>query len=219
MPGAVVFVPEDAASRSGLKRWLTAKQGFFFIPVLLFAGIDLHINAVKAVLGGEAIAHRKQETVLIGIRLLGFATLVILLLGWPLGLAFLAVQLGSFGLYMGGTFALNHIGMPLIGRDQKVDYLRRQVLTSRNIRGGRPMDVLMGGLNLQIEHHLFPNMPSSSLRRARVLVREYCADLGVPYTEHRFAGAWRLVLGYLHRVGIRHPDPFDCPAAAAFRTA
>ena len=53
-------------------------------------------------------------------------------------------------------------------------------MTSRNISGGPFMDHLMGGLNLQIEHHLFPSMPSANLRRTRVLVRRYCAELGVP---------------------------------------
>ena len=77
----------------------------------------------------------------------------------------------------------------------------------------------MGGLNLQIEHHLFPNMPSINLRRARPIVREYCAELGVPYTEATLPGAWAIVVRYMHRVGLRHADPFDCPAARAFRTA
>jgi len=217
--GAVVFVPEDAAARTGFTRWLTARQGYYFIPILLFAGLDLHVSAIKAVAGTEPVPHRLQEGVLIAVRLIGFAALVVLLLGPGLGSAFMAVQIGAFGLYMGGTFALNHTGMPLIGHDQKVDYLRRQVLTSRNIAGGWPMEKLMGGLNYQIEHHLFPNMPSANLHRARRIVRPYCEELGVAYAEHTFPQAWRGVLCYLHRVGIGHLDPFDCPAARAFRTA
>ncbi len=218
-PGAIVFVSDDVLARTGLARWLAARQALFFIPILLFAGMDLHRNAVKAVLGGEPVAHRVQEGVLIAVRLVGFTALVFMLLGPALGVVFMLVQLMAFGVYMGGTFALNHIGMPLIGHDQKVDFLRRQVLTSRNIAGGWPMAKLMGGLNYQIEHHLFPSMPSANLARTRVLVRAYCAELGVPYTENSFAGAWRIVLRYLHRVGIGSMDPFDCPAAAAFRTA
>ncbi len=219
LPGAVVFVPEDMQGRQGVKSWLTARQGYYFIPILLLAGIDLHISAVKAIFGGEPVPHRVQEGALIAVRLLGFTALVLLVLGPALGAAFMAVQLGAFGLYMGGTFAPNHTGMRLIGHGQKVDYLRRQVLTSRNISGGWPMEKFMGGLNFQIEHHLFPNMPSANLKRARVIVRSYCADLGVEYEENTFFGAWGIVLRYLHRVGVRHADPFDCPAALAFRTA
>jgi fatty acid desaturase len=219
VPGAVLFVQNEAPVRTGLKGWLTARQGYWFIPILALAGADLHRSAIRAIIRGEKIPHRKQEAVLLLVRLVGFPVVVLLLLGPVLGAVFMVVQLVSFGIYMGGTFALNHTGMTVIGRDEQVDYLRRQVLTSRNIRGGRPMEHLMGGLNLQIEHHLFPNMPSANLRKVRPIVREYCADLGVLYVENDLLRAWRIVLGYLHRVGIRHADPFDCPAARAFRTA
>jgi fatty acid desaturase len=219
VPGAVVFVPNEAPERSGVAGWFMRRQGFWFVGILALAGLDLHKSSIQAILGGEKVPHRVQEGVLIGIRLIGFAALVLLLLGPVLGLVFMVVQIASFGIYMGGTFALNHTGMKVIERGEKVDYLRRQVLTSRNIRGGRPMEHVMGGLNLQIEHHLFPNMPSANLRRVRPIVREYCAELGVPYVENALPTAWRVVLTYLHRVGIRHADPFDCPAAAAFRTA
>ena len=219
LPGAVVFVPDDMDSRRGVTGWLTARQGYYFIPILLLAGIDLHISAVKAIARSEPVPHRVQEGLFITVRLLGFSTLVLLLLGPVLGSVFMAVQLAAFGLYMGGTFAPNHTGMRLIGHGQKVDYLRRQVLTSRNISGGWPVAKLMGGLNFQIEHHLFPNMPSVNLKRTRVIVRQYCAELGVEYEENTFFGAWGIVLRYLHRVGVRHADPFDCPAALAFRTA
>ncbi len=218
-PGAVVFVTEEAPRRHGLRGWLTRRQGYWFVPILALSGLDLHVSAIKAVFGTEKVPHRVQEGLLIGVRLLGFTALVVLLLGPGIGAAFMGVQLAAFGLYMGGTFALNHTGMRVIGRGESVDYLRRQVLTSRNIAGGRVMEHLMGGLNLQIEHHLFPNMPSANLRRVRPLVRQHCAELGIPYEQNDVVTAWRIVLGYLHHVGIRGADPFDCPAAGAFRTA
>lgn len=219
LPGAIVFVSEDAAERRGLRRWLTARQGYYYLPILTLAGADLHLSAIKAVLGKERNPHRVQEGAMIAVRLLGFGALVVLALGPLLGAVFLVVQVALFGVYMGGTFSLNHTGMRVIGHDEKVDYLRRQVLTSRNISGGRPMEHFMGGLNFQIEHHLFPAMPSANLRRVRPLVRAHCADLGIAYEENRFLVAWRIVLRHLHRVGVRHADPFDCPAAKAFRTA
>ncbi len=218
-PGPISFVPEYVVVLTGVKRWFSRRQGYFFIPMLLLAGLGLHVNAVKVVVGKRPVAHRVREGLLIGLRLIGFPVLVAVAVGPLLGLAFMAVQIASFGLYMGGTFALNHTGMPQIRRDQKVDYLRRQVITSRNITGGLLVEKLMGGLNYQIEHHLFPNMPSANLRRVRPLVKAYCAEIGVPYEEDDLYHAWRAVLGYLHRVGIRHADPFTCPAAAAFRTA
>lgn len=71
--------------------------------------------------------------------------------------------------------------MPIIARDAKLDFFSKQVRTSRNISGGWWATWLMGGLNYQIEHHLFPNMPRLHLARAREVVREYCTNNAVPY--------------------------------------
>jgi fatty acid desaturase len=81
------------------------------------------------------------------------------------------------------------------------DYLRKQVLTSRNVRGGWFVDVALGGLNYQIEHHLFPGMPSPSLRRAKPIVEAYCAEIGVPYAQTGLIESYRQALRHLHEVG------------------
>jgi len=103
----------------------------------------------------------------------------------PIGMAFafLGVQLAVFGIYMGASFAPNHKGMPVIDADAKLDFFSKQVRTSRNVSGGWWATWLMGGLNYQVEHHLFPNMPRPHLARARQIVREHCRTLEVPYTE------------------------------------
>ena len=102
---------------------------------------------------------------------------------------------------MGSSFAPNHIGMPLVSPKLKLDFLRRQVLMSRNISGGPP--------NYQIEHHLFPSMARPQLRKAQPLVAAYRAAQGVPYTPHRH----RLPQ---HRRTTRQ-GPFLCPLIAQRR--
>jgi len=82
-----------------------------------------------------------------------------------------------------------------------MDFLRRQVLTSRNIRGGRFVGAVFGGLNWQIEHHLFPSMPRPNLRRARELIEPFCAANGLPYTQASLSTSYRLALGHLRDVG------------------
>ena len=91
-----------------------------------------------------------------------YLTVVALVLPWQQALAFIAVHQAVFGLYVRVSFAPNHKGMPMERPGDDWDYLRRQVLTSRNITGGPIVDRLLGGLNYQIEHHLFPSMPSPS---------------------------------------------------------
>ena len=109
----------------------------------------------------------------------------------------------------------NHKGMPIVPATADVDFLRRQVLMSRNIRGGPVVDFFMGGLNRQVEHHLFPSMPRPNLKRVQTLVREYCSQLGVTYTEVGFFTSYRIVVQYLNDVPGRARDPFSCPLAAS----
>jgi fatty acid desaturase len=117
---------------------------------------------------------------------------------------------------MGATFAPNHIGMAFVARDAKLDFLSKQVLTSRNITGGWWMTILMGGLNHQVEHHLFPNMPRPHLARAREIVREHCLQHDVPYTETSLPAAWKRVIRHLNVVGRAAPRIFECPVALRY---
>jgi len=109
------------------------------------------------------------------------------------------VHQALFGVYLGMTFAPNHKGMPHPAGDE--DFLRKQVITSRNVRGGRLIDVALGGLNYQIEHHLFPGMPSPNLRRAQPIVQAYCTEVGVPYAQTGLVDSYRQALRFLHEVG------------------
>jgi len=79
------------------------------------------------------------------------------------------------------------------------------------------MSHAMGGLNYQIEHHLFPTMPRPHLARAREIVMEYCETLKVPYTETTLLESYGIVVRYLNEVGLQARDPFDCPARVAMR--
>jgi fatty acid desaturase len=131
--------------------------------------------------------------------------------------AFLGVQLAVFGVYMGASFAPNHKGMPILPRGSRVDFFSKQVLTSRNVSGGFPMSLAMGGLNYQVEHHLFPNMPRPNLPLARLMVIEHCETVGVPYTETDIITSYGIVIRYLNRVGLSARDPFECPMVAELR--
>ena len=85
--------------------------------------------------------------------------------------------------------------------DGTEDFLRKQVLTSRNVRGGLLVDAALGGLNHQIEHHLFPSMPTPHLRRAQPIVQAYCAEIGVPYEITGLRDSYAQGLRHLHDVG------------------
>jgi fatty acid desaturase len=215
---AIAMTPAMATRhRNRLLRWLVAHQGWYFFPLLLLEGLSLHTDGLKRVLSRDKVERRWVEIAFLTVRLGGLAALVLAVLPPGKAVAFFAVQLAVFGLYMGSSFAPNHIGMPLVSPRLKLDFLRRQVLMSRNITGGPVISIFMGGLNYQVEHHLFPSMARPHLRKIQSLVATYCANEGVPYTQTSLWKSYRTVIGYLNTVGLKGKDPFLCPLVAQRR--
>jgi fatty acid desaturase len=213
----ISFLEEDAAASRGFVRWLTKRQGFWFFPLLTLEGINLHRLSITSLFRRGPIKGRWLELGLMALRFGIYFAAIFWLLPVGMAFAFIGVQMAVFGLYMGSSFAPNHKGMPIIPRDVKLDFFSKQVRTSRNIRGGWWATALMGGLNYQIEHHLFPSMARPHLRQVRTLVREHCRSLDVPYTETSLIRSYAIVIAYLNRVGLAARDPFDCPLAGQLR--
>ncbi|MFI7605802.1 fatty acid desaturase family protein [Micromonospora sp. NPDC049366] len=206
--GALVWTHEQALQTRGFGRRLARRQAYLFFPMLLLEGLNLHVASIKAVVGREPggahrtpMRHRGVEALLLAVHTAGYLAVLLLVMSPVQALAFAAVHQGLWGLYMGCAFAPNHKGMPMPTAEDDFDFLRKQVLTSRNVRGGRFVDVALGALNYQIEHHLFPNMPRANLRRAQPLVKAYCAEQGIPYAETGLVESYRQALAHLHEVG------------------
>jgi fatty acid desaturase len=202
--GAIAFTAGHALARRGwAARALARHQAYLFFPLLLLEGVNLHVASVRALFGDGMGRTRSKsvEALLLGIHLAGYLTALLIVLTPLQALVFVVVHQCVFGFYMGCAFAPNHKGMPTVREADKLDYLRRQVLTSRNIRGGRFADFVLGGLNYQIEHHLFPSMPRPSLRRAQELVRAHCGQHDLTYHESGILGSYGQVLRHLHAVG------------------
>jgi len=200
-PDILVWSQRQAGNARGVARFVGRWQAFLFFPLLTLEGFNLHVASLRA-LRRPGLKRRWTEAALLVTHLAVYAGAVFLVLSPGKAVAFIVLHQALFGVYLGCTFAPNHKGMPMITGADKLDFLRRQVLTSRNIGGGVWLDILYGGLNHQIEHHLFPNMPTPNLRRARPIVREYCAELGVPYVSSGVVGSYREALLHLHRAGI-----------------
>jgi fatty acid desaturase len=138
------------------------------------------------------------EIALLAIHVLGYGVAVFAVLTPLQGVVFVLIHQGVWGLLMGLVFAPNHKGMPIVPAGTELDHLHKQVLTARNVAGGRVTDYLFGGLNHQIEHHLFPRMPRPSLRAARALVAPFCLEHGLPYTETGIRSSYVQILRHLH---------------------
>jgi fatty acid desaturase len=213
------FTPESRNEKVGIERWVSNRQGYLFPFLLLFTGFDLLL---------DSIANLRRNDRSVGIRALEFSLMLIrqtapyvvmgFMFGWLWAIALWFFMMMVFGFFMGAAFAPNHKGMPLVGKDTKLDFFERQVLTSRNIKGSWLKDNLMGGLNYQVEHHLFPSMARPNLKKANRLVKKYCAENGITLVEMNLFASYRVIMQYLSKVGLsNNADPFVCPMVATLR--
>ena len=180
--------------------WLTRHQAALFFPMLTLEALNLRVSSVQAVVR-PGLRFRKTEALLLLGHFALYVALLVTTMTWLQGLVFLAVHQALFGVYLGSAFAPAHKGMPPLTPEQAADPLLRQVLTSRNVRGGPAVDFALGGLNLQIEHHLFPSMPRPNLRRAQPIIERHCRERGIAYTEADLFESYAIGLRHLHDVG------------------
>lgn len=212
---AIAFTREQAAGRRGFFRWMAKYQAFLFFPLLLLEGFSLHVGSVRA-LWRKGLRGRWVEIPLLVTHFAVYLAAVFLVLSPLTAVVFVLVHQCLWGVYMGCSFAPGHKGMPIMAAGQKVDFLRRQVLTTRNIRGGVWVDLILGALNYQVEHHLFPHMPRPNLRHAQPLVREFCARKNIEYSQCGWPRTYGYVLRHLHEVGapLRAGQPMTAEVSA-----
>ena len=198
----IVLVSSDAPGTGPgpLASWLARWQAPLFFPLMLLRSVGMHV------LGIERLLRRRDraaaiEASLIALHAALYLTVVLWVLSPLKALAFIAVQQAVFSVYLGISFAPNHKGMPIIESATAAGFARRQVVTARNIRGGPFTTFMLGGLNYQIEHHLFESMPRPNLPRVQGLVRDFCVATDLGYREESFVGSFRQIVQHLSDAG------------------
>jgi len=200
MISVLAFSGARAQAGRGIQRLLFRYQAYLLVPMLFLESVSLHASSIPVV-ARRGCRNRAWEAVLLCVHFAAYLGVVFLVLSPVKAVVFILVQQGLFGFYLACSFAPNHKGMPILAASAKTDFLRKQVLTSRNVRGGWLTDFALGGLNYQIEHHLFPSMPRPNLRQAQPLVAAFCADQGVSYAQTSLLASYGQVLGHLAAVG------------------
>ncbi|MFD3524493.1 fatty acid desaturase family protein [Streptomyces sp. NPDC058653] len=203
----LVFAQHQTGDRTGFRRWLTRHQAVMFFPLTTLEGIALKVYGFRSVFSRATQRQTPRERLLEGsllvVHVVAYLALLFTTLTVGQAIAFLLIHQMIYGLHLGMAFAPNHKGMKIPTEEEFASWghLRRQVLTSRNIRGGFVTDWFLGGLNYQVEHHLFPSMPRPHLKLAQPLVRAYCEEMEVSYVETSLVDSYRQALGHLHEVG------------------
>jgi fatty acid desaturase len=197
---AIAYTEAQALGRRGVLRQVAKRQAFLFFPMLSFLGWAMH-GAGLTFLASQPSRFRRLEVGLLVLHTALYAGLLVALVGpWP-AVLMVVIHKACGGIYMGSVFAPNHKGMLEVDVDSDLDFLRRQVLTSRNVRSNPLTDVWYGALNYQVEHHLFPTMARNRMRAAQAIVRGFCEERRIPYHETTMLQSYRELLGFLHEVG------------------
>lgn len=194
----LVFSVDQIKDRPVWLRPVIAVQAFVLLWLLPFQALNMRISSVQHLFAANA-DKRWLQVFGMALHAVLYGALLFATGSWWLALAFFAIHQATFGVYNSSVFASNHKGMPVIPVDGRMDFLREQVITSRNVHGYWLTDFWYGGLNYQIEHHLFPNMPRNNLNRAQAVVRTFCEERGISYHATGLFESYREVLVHLHK--------------------
>lgn len=198
IPG-LAFSEDDARSKSPAMRSFIRLQAFYFFPLLLLEGFGTRIASAQFMLARRA-RFSISEPIIMALHFpLYFGLLLVVMSPWQV-IVFALVHQVLMGLYLGMTFAPNHKGMLILDADSDLEFLRKQVLTTRNIHGNWFNDMLYGGLNYQIEHHLFTLMPRHNLGKAQPIVERFCHERGIAYRQTAPWQSYSEVARYLYAV-------------------
>jgi fatty acid desaturase len=199
--GFVVSLTERSCRQRGALGALLARHQHWhvWLLTLFFAHSQRHLSQAGVLV--RMREHWLDALVLVLHFALWFALPCLLLdVPWVAALLAYAVPLFILGPHLAAIFWVNHVGMPLVNRVEAFSFLEHQILTSRSITHARLWNGLFGGLNFQIEHHLFPTVPSARLRAVQPIVRRHFALHGIPYHCVPWGCAVKAVARHLHAV-------------------
>jgi fatty acid desaturase len=187
--------PRSASWETPLGRFFLRIQKWSFWPLSAFYWVTLRYDGLRDLF--QQPERTRVDRFVMPLHWIALLVVPGLVFGWvPALLAYVAVSCLS-SLMTASVFIPNHIGMRRLGDGESVSYLEQQVTTSRNITNPRVLDFYYGGLNSQIEHHLFPRVAHNRYRAMRPIVRAFCQERGISYHEASLYRALASVGGHL----------------------
>src|SRR5215218_6681539 len=128
----LAFEEEQALDKRGIARFVVKYQAALIFPLSFLQALGMHAKSIRFLTKKKAKS-TLAEALFIGVHFALYFGLLFSVLEPLLAVLFVVVHRGLFGVYMVAIFAPNHKAMPLLEQDSQVDFLSRQVLTSRNV--------------------------------------------------------------------------------------
>jgi fatty acid desaturase len=194
----LAFDRAQADAKHPRARWLLARQHWLVGPMLAGVALNLRVYSAARLLSARV---QQRERVAFVLHWVAYPAALVALLGPWRAIAMLALHQALFGVYVGSITMANHWGMPMPD-DTELGFVAHQVSTSRNVAGGALADLWFGGLNRQIEHHLFPSMPRVNLAIVRPIVQAHCEAHKIKYVERSFAQTYRDIYDVMRSVAL-----------------
>ncbi|KAK4748430.1 hypothetical protein SAY87_015016 [Trapa incisa] len=186
-----------------LARFLVSYQHWTFYPVMCFGRVNLFIQTFLLLFSRRPVLDRALNLIGLAVFWTWFPLLVSCLPNWPERVMFV---LASFVVtsIQHIQFCLNHFsGDVYMGDPEGNDWFEKQTKGTINISCSRWMDWLYGGLQFQLEHHLFPRLPRGQLRRIAPLARDLCKKHNLPYRSLSFWEANVSTIGVLRTAALQ----------------
>ena len=210
----------ETARDSTIGRNLIQWQAVIYFPVLLFARIAWAHQSWVFVWGGfgqhsvaaaeidkKKIKYPTAEKAFLALHYIALLTIMSYMPLFDAVCYFLLSQT-SCGLFLATVFGLGHNGMSVYPADQRPDFWKLQVTTTRNVTSNWFVDWFCGGLQYQVDHHLFPSLPRHNLKKVHELVASFCKQQGVSYHEAGLFSGNVEVLQHLSKVSAEFIKEF-----------
>jgi len=192
-------------------RFLVSVQHFTFLPIVVLVGrfnfyIISTIFAIKRLLLGPTVFNRicgLADLVGMGLFWLWHCTLVLTFESWPQRLAFVLTSHWVCGI-LHVQLLVSHLMTETFTEEEE----RAEQFFSFQLKTTRNMDVdwydrwFHGGLEYQIEHHLFPQLPRHNLQSVQPFVKDICHRHGIPYESQSFSAALANIMMDFRRLAL-----------------
>jgi fatty acid desaturase len=207
----------DQEMSSRMKKFMLTNQAIIYFPLLTFARLSWCTYSLWFCFSRGTLSNPNvipiniefsEKAALLTHWFITLSITVFMPSTWIQSLVFFIVCQASCGVLLASVFSLNHNGMAVISTEEadNMDFYTKQVITGRDVTPSHFIQWFCGGLNYQVEHHLFPALPRHSLPKVQADIEALCKKHGIPYHMTGFIDGTKEVLDRLQKIATNIND-------------